>query len=169
MSQVSTRVVVFLVKGGKVLLGQRQRSSLGHMLWAGIGGKVEAGESIKEAAVREIKEEIGVNVNIKDLKERGEVFFEFPNKPKWSQKVTIFVTNKWQGELRETEEIKPAWFSISEMPFDNMWADNKFWVPLILEGKIIKAHFVYDKNNVDLKSFRVEIIKRKGQETISTL
>jgi len=159
MLNISRRTVVFLVKEGKVLLGQRQRSSLGHLLWAGIGGKVEKGESIKEAAIREVKEEVGVDIQEENLKEMGEVFFEFPNKPKWSQKVAIFIAKRWQGEPKESEEIKPAWFPIDNMPFEYMWPDAQFWIPLVLKNKTIKAHFVYDDSNVNLKKLGIEIIK----------
>ena len=37
----------------------------------------------------------------------------------------------------------PKWFKINEIPFDQMWDDDKFWLPKILEGKKLKAKFVF--------------------------
>ena len=51
----------FLVRGDKVLLGMKKRG-LGVGWWNGFGGKTDNGESVELAAVRETKEEIGVEI-----------------------------------------------------------------------------------------------------------
>ena len=58
--------LVFLREDGRVLLGMKKRG-FGAGKWNGFGGKVETGETITEAAVREVKEECGYIVNIEDL------------------------------------------------------------------------------------------------------
>lgn len=34
-----------------------------------------------------------------------------------------------------TDEMRPEWFSIDEIPYHNMWADDIYWLPLLLAGK----------------------------------
>ena len=58
--------LVFLREGEKVLLGMKKRG-FGEGKWNGFGGKVEAGETIIEAAAREVKEECGYIVQTQDL------------------------------------------------------------------------------------------------------
>ena len=62
----------FLVKDNKVLLAIKKRSLSGFNVaigkWNGVGGKVDSGETIKAAAVREISEEIGVKTDEKNLR-----------------------------------------------------------------------------------------------------
>ena len=58
--------LVFLREGEKVLLGMKKRG-FGEGKWNGFGGKVEAGETIIEAAAREVKEECGYIVQTHDL------------------------------------------------------------------------------------------------------
>lgn len=48
-----------VMKDGKLLLGMKKRG-FGMGRWNGFGGKVEAGESIEEAAKREVFEESGL-------------------------------------------------------------------------------------------------------------
>jgi len=35
--------------------------------------------------------------------------------------------------VKETEEMKPEWFSIDEIPYDKMWDDDSYWMPRILK------------------------------------
>jgi hypothetical protein len=42
--------------------------------------------------------------------------------------------------------MKPQWFSFAEIPFTEMWPDDKFWIPLFLEDKKFKGQFLFDKN-----------------------
>lgn len=139
-------VVGYLVKDNQVLLGLRKKVSLGlgNQLISGIGGKLEEGETEKEALKRELLEEIGVE--IKDFKFMGRVKFIFPNKPKWNQEVSAFIITRWQGKPTETEVIKPIWFSINNLPKHQMWEDNLIWTPKVLAGKKVNAVFLYDES-----------------------
>jgi len=43
--------------------------------------------------------------------------------------------------------MKPQWFERGIIPFDEMWGDDKHWLPHILEGKRLKAKFFFDEND----------------------
>ena len=38
------------------------------------------------------------------------------------------------------------WFKLDEIPYKKMWESDAKWLPLVLEGKMITAKFVYDKD-----------------------
>lgn len=48
-------------------------------------------------------------------------------------------------------EMMPKWFAIKDIPYEKMCPDDRFWLPLILEGKRFDAYFRYDKNGVILQ------------------
>jgi 8-oxo-dGTP diphosphatase/2-hydroxy-dATP diphosphatase len=110
--------------------------------WNGFGGKVEEGESIEEAAVREVKEEAGIEVS--DLNKVGIIEFEFKDGSK-TLEVHIFKAGNFSGEPIESEEMKPEWFYIDEIPFMDMWPDDIHWIPLFLKGKKFKGKFIFDR------------------------
>jgi ADP-ribose pyrophosphatase YjhB (NUDIX family) len=144
--------LTFLIKDSKVLLGMKKRG-FGKGKWNGFGGKPEAGESVEDAAIRETKEESQVlSLNLKQV---GVIDFIFHGKAvtSWSERVTIFITDQWKGEPGETEEMKPAWFRFSEIPYEAMWEDDKHWLPLILKGEKVSGVFNFDENSklVDFK------------------
>lgn len=63
MEKVSV-VAVYIEQDGKVLMVQEKGQAWG--LWAPPGGHIDEGESIEEAAKREIKEETGYDIEILD-------------------------------------------------------------------------------------------------------
>ena len=150
--QLTREVVCFLIDKDKVILGLRKKVSwgLGANLITGIGGKVGdvkglGNETDEEALTREVQEEVGVKIT--SYKKVGEITFLFPNKPKWNQFVLAYIINAWQGELKETEAIKPMSFQINDLPQSQMWDDNQYWVPLLLAGKKVRAVFLYGEDN----------------------
>lgn len=139
----SQRTVVLLTRENQVLLGYK-KTGFGKGKFLGIGGKVEPGETVEKAAKRELKEEVGITQP--GLEVVGELRFLFPEKPSWSQQVHIFVSATWQGEPVESEEIRPAWFDSTKLPFDKMWDDAQYWFERVLMGEKVKGEFVFDSN-----------------------
>lgn len=145
-------VVGFLVKANQVLLGQRLKVSFnfGKDLISGIGGKIgdtleTKSESPAQALVREFQEEIKITPIVYD--NLGQIQFIFPHKPKWSQAVQVYRISSWFGEPQETDVIKPLWFDQAHLPHDQMWADNRLWIPKILKGDSVNMIFLFDENN----------------------
>jgi 8-oxo-dGTP diphosphatase/2-hydroxy-dATP diphosphatase len=133
--------LVLVTQADTVLLGMKKRGfGVGH--WNGFGGKVEAGESIIEAARRELKEEVCLEVDV--LEEVGVLEFSFASEPTVLE-VHVFKANEIVGEPKETEEMKPQWFSIPDIPYDQMWPDDRYWLPLLLAGKKFKGTFRFDQ------------------------
>lgn len=147
-----------LVREGEVLLAMKKRR-FGAGRWNGVGGKLEPGESIAEAAMREIKEEIGVDVPEDKLTKVGALKFFFPESKKdWEQEVHIFVAREWQGEPAESEEMKPQWFRHSEIPFSEMWPDDIHWLPLVLAGKKVEGEFHFADEGDSFERFELREI-----------
>jgi 8-oxo-dGTP diphosphatase/2-hydroxy-dATP diphosphatase len=131
-----------LKKDGKILLGMKKRG-FGAGRWNGFGGKLKENESIEQAAKRETAEECGIKIT--ELDKVGILNFEFEGNLGILE-VNIFSIQRYSDEPRETEEMKPQWFSFAEIPFTEMWPDDKFWIPLFLEDKKFKGQFLFDKN-----------------------
>lgn len=127
----------------KVLLGYKKRG-FGAGKWNGFGGKVEDGEQIFDAARREIKEEAGIE--IADLDHLGIINFQFRGNPEILE-VHIFKAKKFNGEIKESDEMKPQWFDIQEIPFHSMWPDDQHWIPLFLEDRKFRGNFLFDKSD----------------------
>ena len=70
--------------------------------------------------------------------------------------VYTFVAYNFTGILAETEEMAPRWFAIQDIPYQNMWESDQYWLPHVLAGKFINAEFKFDQkdhiigNNVHL-------------------
>ena len=145
MAKILTLVIVH--DNEKILLGMKKRG-FGSGRWNGFGGKVEPGETLEQAAHRELEEEAGVRAIY--LKNRGQLLFTFAD-GNVDMEVNIFSTDSIEGNPMETEEMLPQWFSHAEIPYPDMWADDQYWLPLLLEGKNITG-------KVDFENARDQVI-----------
>jgi mutator protein MutT len=126
----------------RVLLGVKKRG-FGEGLWNGFGGKLEEGETVEESLVRETKEECGVTLT--KYEKKGVLEFHYVDQEDILE-VHVYECVEYEGEPAETEEMRPEWFSLDEIPYGIMWADDIYWYPLFLEGKKFKGSFWFDKD-----------------------
>jgi len=127
----------------KVLLGMKKRGH-GEGKWNGFGGKVEKGETIEEAARREIKEEAGIEVL--KMNKLGILEFEYQGSS-GNMEVHIFDVEEFEGSPTESEEMKPRWFDVDKIPYNQMWTDDQYWLPMFLDRKRFKGKFVFNESN----------------------
>ena len=139
-------------KPTEVCLAMKKRG-FGKGMWNGSGGKPKDGESINDAVIREVNEELGVKI-IK-LKKKGEIDFILKKEAK-KVKMHVYFSLNWENEPVETEEMKPEWFEIKNVPYDKMWAADREWLPVILSGKIIKAKYVYSQEGGEMISGEIK-------------
>ena len=143
----------------RVLLGFK-KSGLGAGKYTGFGGKVEPGEDITAAAARELNEEAGVQVALSDLCEAGRLAFWFPHRPDWSQLVHVYATHKWTGVPVESDEMRPAWFDVNQVPYKRMWQDAQHWLPPVLAGRRVYADFVFQADNESIHEVNLVLKER---------
>lgn len=146
--------ILFLRKGNQILLAMKKRG-FGQGKWNGVGGKADSGETPTEAAIRECQEEIGVTPVNPQLV--GEIKFLMTTDPSFGHHAHVFVTEQWEGEPAETEEMQPQWFAVSDIPYESMWADDPLWIPLVLEGKLFQADITLDGDDQDGKVISADI------------
>jgi len=132
--------LLFIVKDGQVLL-IRKKTGFGQGKINGPGGKLDPGETALESAVREIEEELHVCVDPAACEEMGVLRFQFVDG--LAMHVTVFRASAYQGTPTETREAAPLWFPVEEIPFDEMWADDRHWLREMLGGQHFEAEFVF--------------------------
>ena len=127
----------------KILLGMKKRG-YGEGKWNGFGGKVEKGETIEKGAIREMKEESGIKIS--RMNKLGILEFTYQDGSE-NMEVHIFCVKEFKGSPIESEEMRPKWFHIDEIPYNQMWSDDKYWLPMFLDERSFRGKFIFNKFN----------------------
>lgn len=136
--------LLFLLQEDKILLAMKKRG-FGAGRYNGVGGKIESGETVEQAMVRECQEEICVTpLNYWKVAEHD---FFVEGGSAWRMYAHVYFCDSWNGEPRETEEMAPEWFALADIPYDNMWQDDTHWLPQVLEGQKLMGRFTFDNND----------------------
>jgi len=139
-----------------ILLGLK-KTGFGQGKVVGFGGKIEDGETVVQAAARELEEETGLHVAEADLERMARLTFLFPARPDWDHLVHVFLARTWQGTPRESREVRPAWYPLNQIPLGDMWADASYWLPPVLAGQRIRATFIFNSDNETVDRADLEI------------
>jgi 8-oxo-dGTP diphosphatase len=131
--------LLFVVRNGSILLIHKKRG-FGAGKINGPGGRLEHKETPMQAAVRETQEELLVTPL--EVKPAGDLFFQFRdglNIRGW-----VFRAEDCEGTPQETEEAVPLWAPLDEIPYEHMWEDDRYWLPLVLERTSFSGRFLFD-------------------------
>ena len=64
-------------------------------------------------------------------------------------------------------EMKPQWFELGNVPFDQMWPDDRLWFPYLLSGRAFQAYFKFRGQDTILEHNITEDMDNKciGEKT----
>lgn len=145
------------VQNESVLLGTKMLK-VGAGLLNCPGGKPDATDQTMEAAaLRELQEEAKLIGKIEDLEKVAINHFYFAGELRYV--CHVYTLRKWQGVPTDTKEMRDyKWHKSNALPFDRMWAGDRYWFPLILEGKHIEAHIYFNADGSQVENFTYEEI-----------
>lgn len=147
-------VLLILRKDNQIMLAEKKRG-FGKGKFDGVGGKIESGESSEQAMLRECYEEVGVTP-IDYCKVGRNECIEYVNGERKRVFLDIYLATAWSGEPTESEEMKPLWFAIDDLPYERMFEDERYWLPHVLDGKKVAGYFEFDEN-WNMLDHRVEV------------
>jgi 8-oxo-dGTP diphosphatase len=105
-------VVAALVReGGRILMSRRRPDQAMPNLWEFPGGKVEPGEHPEAALIREVREELGCDVEIDRIEEV--VFHAYED---FDLYMLVYGCRVTRGEPRAIEVAEVAWVAAAELP-----------------------------------------------------
>ncbi len=108
--------------------------------WNGLGGKLEAGESPEECAIREIYEEAGLIVEQPTLK--GILTFPaFDDFEDWY--CFVYIVTRFSGELIDSSEGHLRWIPDAELLQLNLWEGDRIFLPWLDQPGLFSAKFSY--------------------------
>lgn len=124
---------------GAVLLGRKARG-FGKRKICGFGGKVETGEEVREAAFRELREEVDLDeASFGCLERLGQLTFSFDDAPGFKLCITVFScrligVDEKDVVLSGGDEFESPllWYDQSALPYGSMWPDAAHYLPLAL-------------------------------------
>jgi 8-oxo-dGTP pyrophosphatase MutT (NUDIX family) len=145
MTRIDT--LCHVIDGDRILLKRAVRG-VSKGKWNAAGGKVEEEETPAEGAARETFEETGLRV--KNLFHHGVLNFFDNGKNEVVITCHLFSTREFTGKLQDSDEGEVRWFRVDELPWEDMWPDDKYWIKPMLEGKQFDADFYLDFSNSNL-------------------
>ena len=108
--KIRKAVRCFLIKNNKVIVTKYKQGNRKEGYYDIPGGKIEEGEIPVQTAIREMKEETGID--IKNLKHKGIMTIEYPDR---KFIFDTFITSEYVGEPQEFNENTSEWIDIQEL------------------------------------------------------
>ncbi|KAG9006911.1 hypothetical protein FRB90_009659 [Tulasnella sp. 427] len=139
---IFSNVVPVDEREGKILLAFRV-NGFGRNKYNPFSGPIQPGSNPVKAANRDLQAQCGLQAV--DISKLGKLIVVLEGNS-IALDIDVFRATSWRGEAVDTVEVRPRWFSsatalssgspkLSAVPWDQMFEDNKFWIPLLTEGK----------------------------------
>ena len=130
----------YLIKDNEVVVTKYKKGNKKEGYYDIPGGKIEEGETPKQTAIREMKEETGIE--IQNLKYKGIMTIEYPDR---MFIFDTFISKEYEGEPQEFEENTSEWIDI-----DELLKKEKILSNIILLDKFLIKGLIDDNRNFNL-------------------
>jgi 8-oxo-dGTP diphosphatase len=133
-NKLPVSVHIFLEKDGSILLIRRQNTGQYDNMWSVPAGRLDAGESISGTALREAREEAGIEIEALNL---GEPLIMHHKDERGERLYCFFLCMVWKGNPINMEPEKCSrigWFDIKVLP-DDLLVHVKLAYEKLKEGK----------------------------------
>ena len=141
-----------IVQDRKLLL-KRATRGISKGKWNGPGGKLEHGETPIQNVVREVLEE--TSLRLVHPAYRGRIEFYMDGRYVLDYLVHVFLAKTISGKPTSSPEGKIRWFDFERIPYARMWDDDRYWLPLLLNGVEFDARFYYDEGNKHVVDYEI--------------
>ena len=133
----------------------KKENDYNHDKWIGIGGKFENGESPEDCAVREIREETGLEVVPGELEYCGIVTFVDKSRPEaYTEFMHVFHATKFSGKLIEDcNEGDLEWVPVSKLGELPQWEADEIFQNFVIERKPFFSLKVIYKDNKLIETY----------------
>ena len=145
--------ICHIIRDGQLLL-KKANSGISIGKWNGPGGKIERGETPEMNVAREVREETGLRI-INPVN-HGTIRFYLNGGSRLDFLVYVFSARRFSGKARSSEEGRVRWFDIGKIPYSKMWDDDRYWLPLLLNGARFDAKFSYDSQNKQVIRYQIK-------------
>jgi len=144
-----TNIVPVDEREGKVLLAWRQEG-FGKNKYNPFSGPIAPGGNASKAATRDLKAQSGLQAV--DIAKLGKLVIVLQGNA-IALDIDVFRVTSWRGDVTEVDDIRPRWFAsptgksspkLPVVPFDQMFADNELWLPLLTAGKYFIGRIDFD-------------------------
>jgi 8-oxo-dGTP diphosphatase len=149
--------LMFVVRGSEILLIEKKRGH-GAGKINGPGGKIDEGETPFQCAVRETKEE--VRIKVKRARKMGELHFSMSDVP--DILCHVYLARDFEGTPTETDEAKPLWYKLDEIPYDQMWTDDIHWLPVMMDDTSFLGRFVFEGEKLVWHEVAKDVFWKQG-------
>lgn len=143
-----------VIKGGNDILLIKSDEGISKDKWDAPNGEIAKGETPIKSAMRHVFQQTGLYVS--KATHHGTIRLFLNGKNEYSHRIHVFSTKLFSGDLKPNIKGEAKWFAAAEIPYYEMWADDKYWMGLVLQGKEFDADFFFDENNEKIIKYQIK-------------
>lgn len=91
--------------------------------------------------IRECSEE--ANITVTKFDNRGVLTFYYADDS--DMEVHHFEILSYEGEPADSDEMEVHWVEIENIPYEKMWPNDRYWLPMFLRKEYFEGEFYFDK------------------------
>lgn len=160
---VRNAVRCYLIKDNKVVVIKYKKGNKKEGYYDIPGGKIEEGENPEQTAIREMKEETGMD--IKNLRHKGNMTIEYPDR---KYAFDVLITNEYKGEPQEFEENTSEWIEIDELLkedkiLSNIMILDRFFIKGLLDDNKKFNIYIAEDEQENILDVNYTVKDKKGK------